>query len=187
MDLTKLSRLVSYALRHEPWIYELEIDNEGWVYIEDLIHALRLRSKEWQNLNESDLQQMISTSDKRRFEISNGKMRALYGHSLRGKLLKISSEPPSILFHGTSSIVVDDIKHQGLKPMSRQYVHLSIDKITALQVAKRKPGYPKILEICASEAHQKGIKFYIGNERVWLTDYLPPEFIKVCPDLRLVT
>ena len=29
MDLTKLSRLASYTLSHKPWIYELEIDNEG--------------------------------------------------------------------------------------------------------------------------------------------------------------
>lgn len=30
----RLSRLVSHALRHEPWIYELELDDEGWVPID---------------------------------------------------------------------------------------------------------------------------------------------------------
>lgn len=29
-DLPKLSRAVSHALRHEPWLYELELDGEGW-------------------------------------------------------------------------------------------------------------------------------------------------------------
>lgn len=29
-----LSREISYALRHAPWEYELEMDEEGWVPVE---------------------------------------------------------------------------------------------------------------------------------------------------------
>ena len=32
--------------------------------------------------------------------------------------------------------------------------------------------------IDAELAQSKGIKFYIGNEKVWLSDYISPEFIK---------
>ena len=32
--LADLSKEIAYALRHAPWEYELEIDNEGWVSIE---------------------------------------------------------------------------------------------------------------------------------------------------------
>ena len=31
MDYTKLSKEISYALRHAPWEYELELDEEGFV------------------------------------------------------------------------------------------------------------------------------------------------------------
>lgn len=41
MDYLKLSKEVSYALRHAPWEYELEIDEEGWVDINQLICSLK--------------------------------------------------------------------------------------------------------------------------------------------------
>ncbi len=41
MDYMKLSKEVSFALRHEPWKYELELDENGWVDIDQLIESLR--------------------------------------------------------------------------------------------------------------------------------------------------
>ena len=35
----KLSKEVSYALRHAPWEYELEMDEEGWVNTEQLLRG----------------------------------------------------------------------------------------------------------------------------------------------------
>ena len=33
MNVVELSRAVSHALRHQPWLYELELDDEGWVQV----------------------------------------------------------------------------------------------------------------------------------------------------------
>ena len=44
--------------------------------------------------------------------------------------------------------------------MSRQYVHLSVDTETAMQVGKRHDSEPVILKINAAEAFESGIKFY---------------------------
>jgi putative RNA 2'-phosphotransferase len=41
LDLTKLSRTVSHALRHKPWLYGLELDSYGWVHVTDLVVSLR--------------------------------------------------------------------------------------------------------------------------------------------------
>ncbi len=61
--------------------------------------------------------------------------------------------------------------------MRRQYVHLSVDEATALEVARRKAGRPVILTIQAAEAHAAGVRFYQGNDKVWLADSVPAEFI----------
>lgn len=61
--------------------------------------------------------------------------------------------------------------------MNRQYVHLSLDKETALQVGKRHDSSPIILKIEAYKAYQDGISFYLGNETVWLSDSIPPQYI----------
>ncbi len=93
------------------------------------------------------------------------------------KVLKVPAKPPAVLFHGTSSRLIKQIRHEGLKPMRRQYVHLSVDEQTALQVAKRKEGTSVIVMISASKAYQDGIKFYQGNKTTWLTDYIPSEYL----------
>ena len=62
--------------------------------------------------------------------------------------------------------------------MSRQYVHLSEDIETAKLVGDRKKGETILLTIDTELAQSKGIKFYIGNEKVWLSDGIPAEFIK---------
>ena len=41
MALSDLSRAVSHALRHEPWLYELELDEAGWVSMTSLVEVLR--------------------------------------------------------------------------------------------------------------------------------------------------
>ncbi|WP_199179054.1 RNA 2'-phosphotransferase [Dyella sp. AD56] len=179
LDIGAISRAVSHALRHEPWLYELELDDEGWVPVGELLAALRAeRPDEWQVLGESDLTEMISRSDKRRHELRDGKIRALYGHSVPGRLLKQPAEPPAVLYHGTSPEAVALIRSDGLRPMGRQYVHLSIDQDTAKQVGSRKSRTPILLLVNAGEAHASGVMFYRGNDLVWLADFVPSAFVE---------
>lgn len=121
---------------------------------------------------------MIRSSSKRRHEMVNGRIRAIYGHSVPGKLKRTPCEPPSILFHGTNASSVPAIKVSGLKPMKRQNVHLSTDEATAIEVCKRKSLEPVLLRVRSLEAFQSGVAFYVGNERVWLADEVPPQFIE---------
>ena len=111
-DLAKLSHILSYALRHNPWKYDLVLDKEGWTSVNELLIALPLHhhhhSNRWlRHIEKQNLEEMIARSDKVRFEIKDDKIRALYGHSyyssgLFTKIQKIPSKPPDILYHGTS-------------------------------------------------------------------------------------
>lgn len=120
---------------------------------------------------------MIEQSEKKRHELHGDKIRALYGHSVPHKLAKDVAQPPAILYHGTAPATLALIKEGGLRPMGRQYVHLSADTATAEQVGKRKAGKPVILSVRAGEAYLAGVPFYRGNEQVWLADMIGPEFI----------
>ena len=71
-----------HALRHAPYLYELELDDEGWVSVAALLTALRNDREEWLNITTGDLVAITEQLDKRRFEIRGGKIRALYGHSV---------------------------------------------------------------------------------------------------------
>ena len=62
--------------------------------------------------------------------------------------------------------------------MFRHFVHFSEDAETAKLVGDRKKGETILLIIDTELAQSKGIKFYIGNEKVWLSDSIPAEFIR---------
>lgn len=176
-NLVQLSKTISHALRHAPWVYELELDEQGWVELNDLLEVLREHRSYWRNIGLPELEIILQESDKQRFEIKDGRIRALYGHSTPQKLTKEPAEPPATLYHGTQTRVTNLIRESGLKPMRRQYVHLSVDTETAREVGNRKGEKTIILRIDAQAAHAAGVKFYRGNEMVWLADEVPPQFI----------
>jgi len=178
MDYKRLSKTIAYALRHAPAEYGLELDEEGWVQVKDLLAALRPRRREWQTLTQDDLVMMVERASKSRYELQDGRIRALYGHSVPNRIPKEPSEPPEILYHGTSPEAVNIILAEGLKPMQRQYIHLAADQETAHRVGSRKSSRPVLLKIHALEAHRAGIAFYHGNDETWLADIVPPQFIE---------
>jgi putative RNA 2'-phosphotransferase len=192
-NITNLSHILSYALRHNPLKYNLMLDKEGWTPVNELLIALRLHhnNRRYRHLKRQDLEEMIARSDKVRFEIKYDTIRALYGHSycssscLFTKICIAASKPPAILYHNTSPSAAKNIMSEGLRPMNRQYVHLSTDKNTAIQVGKRKIDLKKQIEpvvivISAVEAYITGAhRFYQATNLVWLTDYIHPNFMRL--------
>ena len=178
MNHLGLSKEISYVLRHAPWKYELELDQYGWVSIDQLLTALKENAR-WESVTYEDLEYIGQNSQKKRHEIVDGKIRALYGHSIPMKISKESSEPPEVLFHGTARRFIESIEEVGLLPKGRQYVHLSNDTQMATEVGRRHDEKPVILRIDARTAYNEGIKFYFGNDKVWLADSIPSRYITV--------
>ncbi|GED31946.1 RNA 2'-phosphotransferase [Brevibacillus centrosporus] len=58
MDYQRLSKEMSYALRHAPHEYELEVDEYGWVEIEQLISSLQ-EQPVWRHVSEQDFHIMV--------------------------------------------------------------------------------------------------------------------------------
>lgn len=177
--LVDLSRFVSRALRHAPHEFGLTLDSEGWIATEALLDAVHRRLPAWRHATEADLEQMIAESEKKRHELREGRIRALYGHSLEQEVVRTPEPPPDELYHGTAPASVAVILRDGLKPMKRQNVHLSIDVDTARRVGSRKTRTPVILRVRAGEAHAAGTPFYRGNDQVWLADAVPATFVEV--------
>ena len=86
--------------------------------------------------------------------------------------------PPAILYHGTAFKNLESIKKEGIKKMNRQHVHLSADIETAKNVATRHSGKYIILEIDTEAMLKENYKFYLSENKVWLTDFVPSKFIK---------
>ena len=169
---------MSYALRHAPSEYDLILDKNGWVNVQGLLEALRKNNNKWTSVKFDDLISMIEVSDKKRHEIVDNKIRAMYGHSTAWQINKEIAEPPEYLYHGTARRFIESIKENGLLSKERQYVHLSVDEGIAWEVGKRRDEKPVILRIRAKFAFTNGVAFYKGNDKVWLSDSIKSDFIE---------
>ena len=176
-DLTDLSRITSHALRHEPETYGLKLDADGWVSMESLVAALRRRGGRWRDLTPADLSAMVLDARKQRHEIKDGRIRALYGHSIAVDLARRPLAPPAVLYHATTPDVVPKILADGLRPMGRNFVHLAIDRETATRTAKRKTRTPVLLAVDARRARSDGVAFYAGNDLIWLAAWVPADYL----------
>ncbi len=99
-------------------------------------------------------------------------------HSIPVDVELEESQPPQYLYHGTADRFLDFIMGEGVKPMSRLYVHLSKDEETAVKVGQRH-GKPVVLKIKAEEMWKDGIKFYLSQNGVWLTKHVDTKYIDV--------
>ncbi|BDI29877.1 putative RNA 2'-phosphotransferase [Capsulimonas corticalis] len=172
----ELSKHLSLVLRHRPEKYHLQLDSEGFVLLANLIAGMRTLGK-WSRVTEEQVREVVRDSDKQRYEIVGEKIRARYGHSVAEAVSYEPIAPPEILYHGTARRVVDAIRAEGLRPMNRQYVHLSSEIEQARIVGARHDARPVILTVRAGEAHAQGVRFYNPEPRLYLADLVTPEFI----------
>ena len=178
-NFTSLSKTISHALRHSPEEYNLRLLEGGWILIEDLLNSISEKEPYWKGLNITIIQALINQSDKERHEINGEFIRAKYGHTTSVELNFSAVTPPQVLYHGTSRESAKRILIEGLKRMDRQYIHLSPQIEEAERVGKRKDSKPILLRVDAKLAYQNGVSFYKGNDKIWLSDEIPAEFIKM--------
>lgn len=174
-----ISKKMSYCLRHNPQKYGLKLDEYGFVDLQEFLTAMNRMHRFQPKLTEMKIREIINSSDKQRFEIKNGKIGALYGHSIPQMIKRKKATPPDVLYHGTARRFLPSIQKEGLLPMGRQYVHLSADVEMAESVGKRRDNHPAILVIDAKKAHKDGIEFFVGNDEVWLCDEMPSKYFVV--------
>lgn len=174
--MVNTSKFISLILRHKPEAIGITLDEHGWANVDDLLTGL---NKAGHIVCMKDLEDIVSTDNKQRYSFNEDKtlIRANQGHSINVDVELKEVEPPSILYHGTTKDVLESIYKQGIKPMSRLYVHLSQDIDTATKVAKRRRN-PIILEVNTEQMRKDNIKFYLSSNGVWLTKYVDSKYIK---------
>lgn len=172
----QVSKLISYWLRHNPEDAGLVPDEYGWVPLSLLVAALKAKGHP---VTVEALIILNQSFDKVRFEIDEvqDRMRATHGHSFV-VVPDAPGVPPAVLYHGTATRFVDAIKAQGLLPMQRQFVHLSAEEATALDVAQRH-GKPVLIRIATAPLLAAGWVFYQTSDMVWLTRAIPAEFLEI--------
>ena len=168
-NLVKKGKHLSFLLRHDT---EYQFDKHGYREVNDLINN--------HGYTKAELIELVETNDKQRYEFNNDKtkIRARQGHSINVDVELKETTPPDVLYHGTATRFLDSIMKTGINKMSRNYVQLSSDIDTATTVGSRH-GTPIILKVDSRKMSDDGIKFYLSNNNVWLTEYVDTKYIEI--------
>ena len=172
---TKLSKFLSYILRHSPESIGINLDTNGWANVDELLAKTNSQVK---NIDIKYLEFVVDTDSKKRFSFNKEKtkIRANQGHSLNINLDYRPSVPPEFLYHGTALKNMESILKNGIEKSARQHVHLSMDRSTAMKVGQRH-GKPIVLKILSEIMNAAGYEFYLSKNNIWLTEYVPAAYI----------
>ena len=179
----RLSKLLSFLLRHDPQSIGLHMDREGWVNIDELVKNIKekwIHKDLYTWLTKEHVIAIAYLDPKGRFEVYGNKIRARYGHEKRLNV-NIRYEVDlrtKILYHGTIKSNLESIMKYGIRPMKRKYVHLTTDVETACETGRRHGHEPIYLIIDAECLRSLSIKIYIASRTVRLVDIVPPQCIK---------
>lgn len=172
---TRTSKFLSLVLRHQPETAHITLDSAGWVGVEELLHGC---AKARRSISREQLQHIVDTNAKKRFEFSadGTRIRASQGHSIEVDLAYEPMPPPEVLYHGTATRFLDSIREQGLLKKERHHVHLSAETRITMEVGARH-GKPALLTIRAAAMSTAGHTFYRSTNGVWLVEHVPVQFI----------
>jgi putative RNA 2'-phosphotransferase len=172
-DKKQLSKYMSLLLRHNPDAAGIIVDSAGWTDVKALIGTL--------GISYSLLEEIVKEDNKKRYSFSKdkSKIRANQGHSISVPDLELKqATPPDVLYHGTATKYIDSIFEYGLLPKTRNYVHLSDNFNTALNVGSRH-GTSVVLKINSKKMLEDGVIFLLSDNGVWLTGKVNKEYISL--------
>ena len=173
--LVTISKYLAKHLRHAPDALGLTLQPGGWVPVDELLAAAERHGF---RITYDELIECVETNDKKRFSFdeTGDLIRANQGHSVEVDLRLEEQTPPDVLYHGTVERFLPSIQAEGLKKMKRHHVHLSKDTGTARKVGARR-GKPVIFVIDAGRMYRDGFRFFLSSNGVWLTDFVPPDYL----------
>ncbi|MEQ1891966.1 MAG: RNA 2'-phosphotransferase, partial [Planctomycetota bacterium] len=171
--IERITRSLAFMLRHQPETFDLELDPFGFADLDDVVHALNERLGE--PVEEDDVREAVRSGDRPRYEIQEGRIRALYGHSIPVEPGP-SSKPPESLYVAVPERELERARRFGLRGGRRRFLHLAITPEDAAESGRRAAQDYSILTVRALDAWEEGISFF-DRIALWLAEEVPTHLL----------
>ena len=185
----RLSKSLSYVLRHGAEEVGLKIRPDGYIRVEDL-----LRNQTFRDISLQDVITVVENNDKKRFEITSISnelfIRACQGHTIKTIQDEYLLQPivdaslyPTVV-HGTYEKLLSAILEIGLSRMKRNHIHMATSINPKAVVSGARQSAEVFIVINLAKALEAGIPFYLSSNGVVLspglaeTGLIPSEFFE---------
>ena len=190
MDDIKISKSLSYLLRHNAIKDNVKITSDGWININDCLKWLNSNLKKQNSINIDDIKRIVNNDNKKRYSLNenNTMIKANQGHSmaLNIKLRKITLEDNiEYVVHGSYFKCLNLIKKNGLSKMKRQYIHFALDvpNNDSNVISGMRDNCEILIWINVKELINDGFEFYISDNGVILSEgkdgIIPPKYLNI--------
>lgn len=185
----RLSKALSYFLRHGPKSGGPQLMNGGYLYVDDV-----LRQQGLQQYTEADVRRVVEENDKQRFQLdvdaesSRLKIRANQGHTVEVTDLELTqitdARDTPIIIHGTSKKAWETIQREGLSRMKRNHIHFAPGEPGGGQVISgMRKDCEVLIHVDIEKALADGVSFFRSANNVILCPgddrgFLRPQYFK---------
>jgi len=190
---TKMSKTLTWVLRHGSQAEKLAMRSDGYVRVQDI-----LARPKFKDFSMPVIEQIVASDAKTRFNLiseldaASGQpvwwIRANQGHSIKTvadlettPVLSVADIPTGVAVHGTTRKAWELIQKQGLSRMKRNHVHLA-QGIPGTGVISGMRNTSQIyIYLDVGKAISSGLKFELSANGVILTSgndkgFVPPAF-----------
>lgn len=178
-ELSWFGRTLTGILRHFPEKFGLDMDAQAWVDMDEIIDNVRQKNPRSRWLRPEHIIGIVKTDDKGRYQVKMNKVRATYGHSLDVALDLPTDDIPEALFYPSSPEEAEVLLEVGIRHSDRAMVHLSDTKISAKEAGSHRVTNPVILMVNTEDAIQDGVVIQKAGNHVYVTDFIPPNYISL--------
>ncbi|TFK25104.1 phosphotransferase KptA/Tpt1, partial [Coprinopsis marcescibilis] len=200
----RVSKTLSWLLRHGAANEGLPIRKDGFIKVDDVLNHPKLKAV---SLGLNGLQDIVKADSKQRYSLiyeAEGEgasaavpadesnegtwwIKANQGHSIKTVELELkpivtaADIPSGVAVHGTNGKAWNSISTQGLSKMKRNHIHLAQGIAGQNVLSGMRQGSQILIFIDVQKALDAGIKFFLSDNGVVLSEgdengILKPEF-----------
>lgn len=176
-EVEKIGRTLAAILRHGK--FSLDMDAQGNVSLKDVMAKIRERNPRMNWLRARHIEALVETDPKGRYVISNGKIRATYGHTIPLDIRLDCEDIPDELFYPATPEEAEIILESGIFPSDRAMVHLSRGYRDAVRAGSVRTEDPVILVIDTGVCMELGSDIGRAAKTVYLCRSVPADAIDI--------
>lgn len=169
-DIVRVSKQLSWLLRHGAREVGLAMDEAGWAAIDDVLDVL--------SIPRGSLEEAVARNDKGRLVVDGARIRACQGHSIGAMPVTVDGlesswemvAPSDDLWHGTRVAAIAGIAEHGIVPGGRSHVHLAAQRES--RIGKRS-AVDLLLEVSPARLADENIAIFQSPNGVLLARHVP--------------
>ncbi len=163
----QLNKLLDYILSRRPDEFGLVPDENGWIFLKDLLQAVNEEDGR-RHVRQASINEILLTLPHPCFEMAAASIRAVQRQHLPRRIL--AAELPKLLYTGITRKSYPVALEKGLFPTRHSHIILSGTLAMAERIAKRRDPSPIILTINIEQAQEKGAVFYHEAGNLYTAD-----------------